>query len=363
MRNLAIGVMSGTSLDGADAVLADISSHAPRCVAAAFAPFPSALKARLLALCTPGADSLDESGACSVALADIYAEVVARLLEAAGVASSSVQAIGCHGQTVRHRPELGYTIQLNDAARLADRTGIDVIADFRRRDVAAGGQGAPLVPLFHDAVFRHESRHRVIVNIGGIGNITSLRPGESVSGFDCGPGNVLMDTWVRRHRGKEFDEDGRWASEGRVDQRILASLMAEPFLAAPPPKSTGRELFNVEWLGARIGNHDTPADVQATLLEFTSRTVVDAIDRYCGGCEEIYLCGGGARNRKLAARIGEVAAPRPVHPTESLGVPSAHVEAMAFAWLAVKCIRREAVHLMNVTGARHPCILGAIYPA
>ena len=271
--------------------------------------------------------------------------------------------IGCHGQTVRHRPDLGYTIQLNDAARLAERTGIDVVADFRRRDIAAGGQGAPLVPVFHDAVFRHEVRHRAIVNIGGISNITSLRAGHAVSGFDCGPGNVLMDSWTKRNLGKDFDEDGRWASEGQVDPELLGRLMEEPFLAKTPPKSTGRELFNEAWLRARLDERNAPADVQATLLEFTAATIVDAADRFCGAPEEIYLCGGGARNRRLAARIGEMAAPRLVRATDDLGVPTAHVEAMAFAWLAVKCIRREALDLASVTGAAHPCILGAIYPA
>lgn len=363
MRGLAIGIMSGTSLDGADAILADLSTSSPRSLATSFVAFPPDLKQVLLDLSMPGSDGLDAAGACSVRLAGIYADAVARVLSSAGVPPSDVAAIGCHGQTVRHRPDLGYTIQLNDAARLAERTGIDVVADFRRRDMAAGGQGAPLVPVFHDAVFRHETRHRAIVNLGGIGNVTSLRPGHPLAGFDCGPGNVLMDGWVRRHRARDYDQDGAWASEGRVDPRLLGRLMEEPFLSKAPPKSTGRELFNEAWLLDRLDGTPAPADVQATLLEFTAASVVDAIGRFCGPPDEIYLCGGGARNRRLAARIGELARPCPVRPTDDLGVPTGHVETMAFAWLAMKCIRREPLDLASVTGAAHPCILGAVYPA
>lgn len=364
MPGLAIGIMSGTSLDGADAVLADLSViRSPRGIAAASIAFPADLKRQLLDLCAPGSGDLDAAGACSVQLADVYADAVAMVLSDAGVTAASVEVIGCHGQTVRHRPDLGYTIQLNDAARLAERTGIDVAADFRRRDIAAGGQGAPLVPVFHDAVFRDESRHRVIVNIGGMGNASSLRPGRPVTGFDCGPGNVLMDAWIRRHRGEDYDAGGRWAAQGRVDSELLDRLLEEPFLGMPPPKSTGRELFNDGWLQPRLGGVRAPADVQATLLEFTARTIVDAVDRFCDRPEEIYLCGGGALNARLASRIGELATPRPVRPTDDLGVPATHVEAMAFAWLAIKCARREPVDLTVVTGAAHPCVLGAIYPA
>lgn len=355
--------MSGTSLDGADAVLADFSGQPPRCIAASSVPFPADLRADLLALSVPGNDGIDAAGACAVRLAGLYAHAVSQVLERSGVSASRVEVVGCHGQTVRHRPELGYTVQLNNAALLAERSGIDVVADFRSRDVAAGGQGAPLVPVFHDQLFRDESRHRVIVNIGGIANVSSLKPGQPFAGFDCGPGNVLMDAWARRHQGVEFDEGGRWASEGRRDEALLARLMSEPYFATPPPKSTGRELFGEGWLSARLGKGIAPADVQATLLEFTAASIVHAIDHFCGPADEIYLCGGGARNGRLAARIAELASPRQVMPTDALGVPTGHVEAMAFAWLALKCVRREPVDLATVTGAAHPCILGAIYPA
>lgn len=363
MRGLAIGIMSGTSLDGADAALADFSQSPPRCLGTATVPFPGELKAALLALSVPGSDGLDVAGACAVRLAELYAEAVALLLEETRTAPSAIAAIGCHGQTVRHRPEAGYTIQLNDPARLAERTGIDVVADFRSRDIAAGGQGAPLVPAFHDAVFRHPGRHRVVVNIGGIGNVSCLAPGFPYTGFDTGPGNVLMDAWAKRHLGRDFDEGGEWAGRGRVDAGLLGRLLDEPFLGKPPPRSTGRELFNLAWLESRLGGGTSPADVQATLLEFTAATIAEAIRRYCGIPDEAYLCGGGARNPRLAARISERLAPVPVAPTDRLGVPTGQVEALAFAWLALKCVRREPVDLRAVTGAAHPCILGAIHPA
>lgn len=363
MRSLFIGIMSGTSLDGADAVLADFAHPQPRSIGTVSVPFPAELRQRLLALSTPGSDGLDPAGACATELAETYADAVLRLARGAGVDAAEIVAIGCHGQTVRHRPDRGYTIQLNNAARLAERTGIDVVADFRSRDIAAGGQGAPLVPAFHDAVFRSDTRHRVIVNIGGISNATSLPPSLPATGFDCGPGNMLMDAWAQRHLAKPFDEDGNWAATGRIDTELLRRLMDEPYLAQRPPKSTGRELFSEAWLAGRLDGGATPADVQATLLEFTAATVAQSIDRYCGQPEDWFLCGGGARNPQLVARIAELAAPRPVRLTDDLGVPTGQVEAMAFAWLALKCIRREALDLSAVTGAAHPCILGAIYPA
>lgn len=363
MPDLYIGVMSGTSLDGADAVLADHSGPVPRVIASGTAAFPERLRSRLLDLCTPGRDGLDEAGECSLALADAYAEAIHAALARATISAGEVRAIGCHGQTVRHRPERGFTIQLNDPARLAERTGIAVVADFRRRDMAAGGQGAPLVPLFHDAVFRDGRLHRVVVNIGGIANATFLRPGALVTGFDTGPGNVLMDAWVNRHLGKPFDRDGRWAATGLVQDSLLKRLLDEPYLAAPPPKSTGRELFHEDWLAARLQDGLRPADVQATLLEFTARSIVHAITRHAGGPHQIYLCGGGARNLALVDRIAQLALPASVQSTDALGVPSGLVEALAFSWLAAKCVRGEPLDLGPVTGAAHPCILGALYPA
>ncbi len=353
--------MSGTSLDGADAALIDFSAAIPHTLAFATVPFSDRLREELLVLSKPDGGCLEVAARASMELADLYARAVEDVL--ADVDRSRVGAIGCHGQTVRHRPDLGFTIQLNDPARLAERTGIDVVADFRRRDMAAGGQGAPLVPAFHEAVFRHPSRARAVVNIGGIANVTALAPGQSVLGFDCGPGNVLLDGWAHRHLGLRYDKDGRWAAHGKVNLLLLTRLLEESYLAAPAPKSTGRELFRLPWLDERLQSAIDPADVQATLTEFTARSIVDAIDRFCPGTDEIYLCGGGALNAELVSRITRLAGARMVAPTDTLGVPALHVESMAFAWLAMKCVRREPVDLTAATGARGPRILGAIYPA
>jgi len=360
---LYVGLMSGTSLDGADAALVDFSAGAPRTLAFATVPFSPELRDRILALSEPGSDSLDLAGCVSLELAELYARAVHDVMAEGGVERGDVAAIGCHGQTVRHRPEQRFSIQLNDAARLAELTGIDVVADFRRRDMAAGGQGAPLVPAFHEAVFRDATCSRAVVNIGGISNITWLPARGKTLGFDCGPGNVLLDGWARQHIGTQFDEDGRWAAAGRADPVLLQRLMDEPYLALPPPKSTGRELFRLAWLQDRLPADYRTADVQATLTDFTAHAVVGAIERFCPGTDEIYLAGGGARNGWLVARIRAVAGVRAVAPTDVLGVPTAHVESMAFAWLAMKCMRREPVDLTAVTGAVAPRILGAIYPA
>lgn len=355
--------MSGTSLDGADAALVDFSSGAPHTLAFATVPFSAELRERILLLSEPGSDSLDLAGAVSLELAELYARAVEGALAAGGVGREAVTAVGCHGQTVRHRPERGYTIQLNDPARLAELTGIDVVADFRRRDMAAGGQGAPLVPAFHEAVFHHPSRSRAVVNIGGISNITWLPSSGKTLGFDCGPGNVLLDGWARKHIGALFDEDGKWAAAGRTDSRLLERLLDEPFFDSPPPKSTGRELFRLAWLEERLPADYRTADVQSTLTDFTAHAIVGALDRFCPTTDEIYLAGGGARNGALVSRISRLAGKRPVASTDALGVPTGHVESMAFAWLAMKCVKREPVDLTAVTGASAPRVLGAVYAA
>lgn len=362
-RPYFVGLMSGTSLDGADAALVDFSSGGPRTLAFATVPFTPELRDRILALSEPGRDPLHLAATVTLELSELYANATEGAIAAAGVERDRIAAIGCHGQTVRHRPDLGYTIQLNDPARLAELTGIDVVADFRRRDMAAGGQGAPLVPAFHEAVFRHPAHARTVVNIGGISNLTWLPPGKRTLGFDCGPGNVLLDGWARKHLGTLFDEDGRWAAQGRSDPELLARLMSEPFLDFPPPKSTGRELFRLAWLEDRLEKGYRPADVQATLTDFTAQSILGAIHRFCPATDEIYLAGGGARNRALVTRIAALAGNTPVAPTDDLGVPTTHVESMAFAWLAMKCVRREPVDLTAVTGAREPRVLGAVYPA
>ena len=355
--------MSGTSLDGADAAVVEFLPGSQRTLGFASVSFPPSLRDRLRALSAPGEDSLDAAGTATVDLVALYAQAVEGALAAASPERLRIEAIGCHGQTVRHRPELGFTTQLNDPARLAELTGMTVVADFRRRDIAAGGQGAPLVPAFHDAAFRSPSCSRAIVNIGGIANISSLPVDAPFTGFDCGPGNVLLDAWTRRHLGADFDADGAWAARGTVDRRLLAKLLEDEFFRATPPKSTGRERFNAAWLDARLDAGAKPEDVQATLVELTARAVADGIDAFCPATEEIYLCGGGARNGVLEARVAANAKRRRVARTDVLGVPSGHVEAVAFAWLAMRCVRREPIDLTRPTGARGPRILGAIYPA
>ncbi len=272
-----------------------------------------------------------------------------------------MRAIGAHGQTVRHRPELGYTLQLIDGALLAELTGADVVCDFRSADVAAGGQGAPLVPAFHAGAFAHPSRRRAIVNLGGIANLTLLAPGEAVRGFDSGPGNVLLDGWCESNTGERFDRDGQWAAGGRPDAQLLAALLAEPYFARAAPKSTGRDLFNMEWLGRALARPARAQDVQATLVELTARTIADAARGFCA--EEVFLCGGGAGNGTLVARIAALLAPARVSTTGELGLDPQAVEAAAFAWLASRRVAGLPGNLPAVTGARGPRLLGALYGA
>lgn len=316
-----------------------------------------------MTLSQPGADSIELAARVSIELAEIYARAAKAALSSARVSRELIKAIGCHGQTVRHRPDRGFTVQLNDPARLAELTGVDVVADFRRRDMAAGGQGAPLVPAFHEAVFRDPGHNRAIVNIGGISNVTWLPAGGRTHGFDCGPGNVLLDGWANKHIGTLFDKDGKWAAGGRIDDALLARLLSEPFLAMAPPKSTGRELFDLTWLNDRLAANHQPADVQATLADFTAHAIVGALDRFCPGTHQVYLAGGGARNAFLVGRIKALAKGRTVDITDSLGVPTGQVEPIAFAWLAMKFTNRQPVDLTAITGARAPRILGALYPA
>jgi anhydro-N-acetylmuramic acid kinase len=358
-----VGLMSGTSLDGIDAVVADCEAMPVRVTQSHFEAFAPGLRSELLALNVPGENEIDRAARAGNALADVYATTVHRLLRDAGVDTAAVAAIGCHGQTVRHRPDAGYTVQLVNAARLVELTGITVVCDFRSRDIAAGGQGAPLVPAFHDAVFRDRSRHRVVANIGGISNITDLAPGRETFGFDCGPGNLLLDAWAARHTGKSFDENGAWAAGGTPDASLLERLLGDEFFHRPPPKSTGREHFSLDWLQWFGIGSLSPRDVQATLLELSAQAITRSINAHCGLPHEIYLCGGGAHNAALVERIGELLPQCQVALTDALGIGADWVEACAFAWLARKTLQREPGNLAAVTGARGPRVLGAIYPA
>ena len=358
-----IGLMSGTSVDGVDAVLVDFSGALPKVLAHVYRAFDTDLRAELLHLCTSGADEIDRAGTASLKLAAAYAECVRSALGAAGLAASEVRAIGAHGQTVRHRPDVGFTVQLNAPAHLAEAIGIDVIADFRSRDLAAGGQGAPLVAAFHAAVFGADAP-RAVVNVGGISNITFL-PGKThpTLGFDCGPGNVLLDLNAARHLGTAMDRDGKLAQQGRTDEAVLSQLLSDPFFAKPPPKSTGRELFSAAWLDAATRENFPPADLQRTLIELTARTIGDAIERWCGSAVDVIACGGGARNPVLMRALAAAIAPRALRTSDEFGIPSDQVEALAFAWLARCFVRREPGAVPEVTGARGRRVLGALYPA
>ncbi len=369
-RDLCVGVMSGTSLDGVDAVVASFDDGACAVAGAAHRPFAPALRAELLALQAPGHDELARAARAANVLADLYAEAIGAALVHAGVAAADVLAAGVHGQTLRHRPAEGWTLQINNAARVAERSGLTVVADFRARDVAAGGEGAPLVPAFHAALFARPGRHRAIVNIGGIANLTELPPaGAAVRGFDTGPGNVFLDLWCMQHRGTPFDRDGAWARTGRVDAALLDLLSAEPYFALPPPKSTGRDLFDPAWLDARLdahaarsGRRTAPADVQATLLALTVHGIAGAIHAHAPGATEVLVCGGGANNAALMAALAGALAPRVVATTAAEGVAVEHVEALAFAWLAREALAGRPGNLPAVTGAAGPRVLGAIYP-
>ncbi|WP_062367186.1 anhydro-N-acetylmuramic acid kinase [Variovorax paradoxus] len=371
---LFIGLMSGTSLDGVDGVLADFPDGRIAVRAYATAPFPAALRAELMALNTPGDNELHRAALAGNGLARIYAGVASQLLADSGTPASQVAALGAHGQTVRHRPTefdgVGYTLQINNPSLLAELTGIDVVADFRSRDLAAGGQGAPLVPAFHRALFARAGQPVAVLNIGGISNLSLLpaadAPGEpAVLGFDCGPGNALMDHWSQLHTGQPFDRGGQWAASGQVLPGLLARLQADPYFAKAPPKSTGRDLFNPAWLSACLAPAigAAPADVQATLTEFTASVCAADVLRYGSDSKLLIVCGGGALNGHLIERLRAHLPGVEVAASTAHGLPPLQVEAAAFAWLARSTLRREAGNLASVTGARGGRVLGAIYPA
>ena len=369
---LYIGLMSGTSLDGVDGVLVDFSSGSAQVLGYASHPFPDDLKAEFLALNAGTDQELHRAALAGNALARLYAEVVNQLLVQCGLAASAVRAVGAHGQTVRHRPGdfdgTGYTLQINQPALLAELCGIDVVADFRSRDIAAGGQGAPLVPPFHAEFFGKVGAPAAVLNIGGISNITLLNPsvGVRLMGFDCGPGNALMDAWCAAHTGRPFDDGGRWAASGQVIPGLLMKMLDEPFFAAAPPKSTGRDLFNQSWLEAHLlelPSSVTAQDVQSTLTELTALVCAQSLLDHAPACEELIVCGGGALNHHLMERLALAVSPRSVRSSVFFGLPPLQVEGTAFAWLARNALLRKTGSLESVTGARGARILGAIYPA
>ena len=362
MPGLYIGLMSGTSMDGIDAVLVRLDGTPPP-RHHVHHPLSPQLRGSLLGLNTPGNDELHRAALAANALALGYAAAVTTLLAQAHATAGEVNAIGCHGQTVRHRPDAGYTLQLVNGALLAELAGIRVVCDFRSRDIAAGGEGAPLVPAFHRAVFAHPQQSRAVVNIGGIANITHLPAQGDVIGFDCGPGNVLMDGWIMAHQGVAYDTGGAWAAEGKTLPELLERLLAHEFFDRPPPKSTGRDLFNPQWLKNALAGNERPADVQATLCELTATAIARGLDAHCADAGTVYLCGGGARNSALCKRLAALLPRRRIAVTDELGIAAEAVEAAAFAWLAQRALAGEPGNLPRVTGARGPRVLGAIYPA
>jgi anhydro-N-acetylmuramic acid kinase len=379
MSDYYIGLMSGTSLDGADGVLVDFSNPRLRVVAAASEPFAGALRAELLALNSPTDNELHRAALAGNQLAALYARVVGALLTQAAaqrIRTNQIQAVGAHGQTVRHQPErvsgepagVGYTLQLGNPALLAELTGIDVVADFRSRDVAAGGQGAPLVPAFHQDVFSRADSAVAVLNLGGISNLSLLPPkgsSDPVLGFDCGPGNALMDAWCQQHTGQPFDAGGAWAASGKLLPPLLASLLNEAYFSKPPPKSTGRDLFSLTWLAAKLAPFaaERPQDIQNTLTEFTVSACTEGVSSYGNNSKELIVCGGGAFNQHLMQRLQAGLSGLHVSSSAQHGLPPLQVEAAAFAWLARQAVRREPGNLASVTGAAGPRVLGALYRA
>ena len=359
-----IGIMSGTSMDGADAVLIAMDNHRWQgAIAHAFRPYPETLKHQLLALQSTGENELHRSMMLAQQLSTLYAQTVHQLLQQQDLTADAITAIGCHGQTIRHAPEHAYSVQLANLSLLAEQTNILTIGDFRSRDLAAGGQGAPLVPAFHQALFHSPNEQRVVLNLGGIANISVLPPQQPAFGFDTGPGNMLMDAWVFKHWQQAFDANGDKAAQGNILPELLARLLAHPYFKQPPPKSTGRDLFSLSWLQGYLNPHQNPHDVLRTLLEYTAQSIADAIIDSAVTTQNIYVCGGGIRNRLLMERLNALLSPygMQLHSTAALNLDPQWVEAAAFGWFAACWVNRVPSNPHHATGARKACILGAGY--
>jgi anhydro-N-acetylmuramic acid kinase len=361
---LYLGVMSGTSLDGLDIALIEQEQNT-RLLGTHYLPMPDELRSSLLSLCASGPDELARAAITEQLWVQLAAQGINALLAQHDIAAHSIRAIGSHGQTVRHEPSRGFSIQIGNPALLAELTGISVVSDFRRRDVAAGGQGAPLVPAFHDALFASTNSTRAILNIGGFSNLSLLDPERPVHGFDCGPGNVLLDAWIQRHQGVAYDQKGQWAVSGQVQTQLLKALLSDPYFQTQGPKSTGRELFNIAWLDQHLQHLPALAavDVQATLLELTAISITEALKAAQQNTEMLLVCGGGAHNHSLMRRLAQLLPNSRVSSTDEQGVPADWVEAMAFAWLAHCCLEGIPANRPSVTGAQGLRVLGAIYPA
>ena len=365
MTTTYIGLMSGTSLDGMDAVAVNIEPSGLSILASHSIDMPIALKEKIQQICQTGPDEIALMANIIPEYIKLSATTVSAVTKKAGLTPEQITAIGSHGQTIRHLPEHNFTLQLDNPSLLSELTGITVVADFRRRDIAAGGQGAPLVPAFHKAVFGRAAEDRVVVNIGGISNITILpaSPEHPVLGFDTGPGNLLMDVWCQTSLGLPYDKNGQWAGSDLHDEILLETMLSEPFFRQPPPKSTGRELFNALWLEDMLEGFKglTPASIQATLCRFTARCIADAIQQYAPDTKSVYVCGGGAFNRTLMKQIDVLLPDIETNTTTQLGIAPQWVEASAFAWLAHQTLNNLPGNMPSVTGARGERILGGIY--
>lgn len=362
-----IGVMSGSSLDGIDVALLTLDNNKCQVIATYFQAYPNSLKETLLKLHLPANNELENAAIISNILAEQYAEAIHALLQQENLTARHVLAIGCHGQTIRHQPKLGkrpgYSIQLGNHALLAELTKMTVVGDFRSRDIAAGGEGAPLVPAFHQALFANNEENRAIVNIGGIANISYLKKDGEVIGFDTGPGNILIDYWTQLKTQQAYDTNGEWAASGNTLPKMLTRMLSAPYFAETPPKSTGRDLFNAEWLTQHtLSSNDNPQDIARTLVELTAETIYDGIAQHCHDVDAVFICGGGAHNQLLMSRLKSKLGKTPLDTTEALGVGVDWVEAVAFGWLAKQAIALKLANLPTATGAKGPRILGAIYP-
>lgn len=368
---LFVGLISGTSADGIDAALVRFENNHVELLLGRTYAWDESLRERLVALGQGGeAQSLDEIGTLDVQIAEAFSTATRKLLAEAGITTDQVRAVGSHGQTVRHRPEGArfngqhpFTWQLGDGNLIAERTGIATVADFRRRDVAAGGHGAPLLPALHAALLHSADEDRAVLNLGGIANFTLLPAQGLVRGFDTGPANCLLDAWCLRHTGQAYDAGGAFAAQGRVDAELLARLLDDPWFMLPPPKSTGREHFHLDWVDARLTGSLAPADVQATLLELSAITIADALQAHQPGTRRVLACGGGVHNPRLLAAIAGHLPDATVESTARHGVDPDFVEAMGFAWLARQTLSGLPGNLPSVSGALGPRVLGAIYPA
>ncbi len=362
MNELFIGLMSGTSLDGMDAVLVNFGKTPQdiKIMGHSYVPYEDAIKEALLRLHSPNTNELEESLIIGNTISKKAYEAIDTLLKKTSITSKDIKAIGFHGQTVRHQPQKGFTLQIGNPALLAELSNINVIADFRSRDVAASGQGAPLVPAFHHEIFSHPTTYRAILNIGGIANVTLLNPKTSVSGFDTGPGNLLLDHWSKTHLHRAFDENGAWAKEGKLIKTLLDAFFEDSYFEKTAPKSTGRDYFNEAWLNKHLQKSYAAQDIQRTLLELTASSIAKAID---SNISEIYLCGGGALNIFLVERLKTLMPKTHIQLTDVLGIPTQYVEAAAFAWLAKQTLFLKPGNIPEVTGAKGLRILGALYPA